>query len=206
MRKHQNLEAWAGIQPQTKSLPVRGGVISTFFREQNRRGTSVRLRDDPEFDPLRGTIRRQQARASLQGQFVLLAVLLRRVAPITGNGGFGERVRLARRVWRPAKHIPAWLLLEGGPSETESMGRNRQSGGARDAPHGDRDGRAPNPFTLLRESTENVEEPKIPPSSPSGVSAHFLRNFAQGLRVYLSAFGRKHGLLPVKRPFTHLAR
>jgi hypothetical protein len=37
------------------------------------------------------------------------------------NGDFWERVRLARGVWRPAKHIPDRLLFELGRSEEESL-------------------------------------------------------------------------------------
>ncbi len=44
----------------------------------------------------------------------------------SGIGGFGVRVRLARGVWRPAKHIPACFVFECGRSEGESMGRNRR--------------------------------------------------------------------------------
>jgi hypothetical protein len=46
----------------------------------------------------------------------------------SGNGGFRKPARLA---------------------EIESMGRNWRSSGARDAPHSDRDGRAPNPAILI---------------------------------------------------------
>ena len=64
------------------------------------------------------------------------------VDPIV-KGRFRERVRPPRGVWRPAKHIPGSLLFKRRQSGDESTGRNQGRSGARDAPHGDRDDRAP---------------------------------------------------------------
>jgi len=50
------------------------------------------------------------------------------------------------------------LLSKRGQSKEEPTGRNEGRSGARDAPHGDRDDRAPQ--SLQRKSTENVEKPK----------------------------------------------
>ena len=92
IQAHQTAEAaqaklFAKRRPNrssNKNLPVRGGLISIVFREQNRCGTSVGFCDDPEFDSLCGEIGREKAKALFQGQFILLAVFLRQVAPITG--------------------------------------------------------------------------------------------------------------------------
>jgi hypothetical protein len=64
IQAHQTAEAaqaklFAKRRPNrssNKNLPVRGGLISIVFREQNRCGTSVGFCDDPEFDSLCGEI------------------------------------------------------------------------------------------------------------------------------------------------------
>jgi len=68
-----------------------------------------------------------------------------RAAAIDGDSG--ERGRLARNVWRPAKHIPHSKRFEHRAApyhrSKKSMKSNPPGSVARDAPRGDRDGRAP---------------------------------------------------------------
>ncbi len=59
---------------------------------------------------------------------------------------FGERVRPARGVWRLAKHIRNQLPNPTDPEKSISWGLRKS--GARDAPHRDRDSRAP-PNSML---------------------------------------------------------
>jgi hypothetical protein len=65
----------------------------------------------------------------------------------------GERGRPARSVWRPAEHIPASAFCRRSPpihrSEKESLEANQPGSAARDAPRGDRDGRAPPSVVVL---------------------------------------------------------
>jgi hypothetical protein len=79
-------------------------------------------------------------------------LLFRLSSPIDGDPG--ERGRPARRVWRPAKHIPAPVLngrkrVASQPSEEKPMKGNQARSGARDAPRRDRDGRAPHALRLF---------------------------------------------------------
>jgi hypothetical protein len=60
----------------------------------------------------------------------------------------------------PSTIRPAPALTENGNFRGASTGRNQGKSGARDAPHSDRDDRAPR--SLQPQSTENVEEPKFP--------------------------------------------
>jgi len=77
----------------------------------------------------------------------------------------GERVRPARRVWRPAKHLPACLVFEVNPRSNpqEPLG---EGVGRETRPTAIGTIALPKPCRLAWSSTENVEEPKKPGSEP----------------------------------------
>ena len=75
------------------------------------------------------------------------------------NTRFRERVRPARRVCRPAKHIPASLLLSAANPGINPLEEIRAGVGRGTRPTAIGTIALPNPCSLVRLSTESVEEP-----------------------------------------------
>src|SRR4030095_3203673 len=74
---------WRRTRAIKRASPKERPAISIIFREQNCRGRTVSLRDDPELDAGRGMIDGQDPRAFNQSLIVGLPVVFAHVTPIT---------------------------------------------------------------------------------------------------------------------------
>ena len=71
--------------------PPPSQIQSVFFWQQDRRGTSVGLSDDPDLDAVGDHVRRQQARPFDQRPIIRPRVVGAHDAPVTGRVAFEIR-------------------------------------------------------------------------------------------------------------------
>jgi hypothetical protein len=104
-----------GILLSAIPIPGQRGLAQKRSLMDDRRLIKDRDEGAPRWRHLHGSSSRTSPPGSMIAStvFILIDTVTPPAASATDNSG--ERVRLARRVWRPAKHIPPWLRLEGSP-------------------------------------------------------------------------------------------